>query len=162
MDLDSIEVHEQTVLVHLHATSLTARCPRCGTAGSRVHSRYQRTIVDLAFGGRNLTLTLLVRKWICPEALCSQHIFAERFPEVVQRYARMTDRLIKALQSAGVITNGADAAQIAESFGVPTTAKTIIRRVLQLPLPSEGEVAKVGIDEWAWKKGQCYGTILVE
>ncbi len=162
MDLDSIEVHEQTVLVHLHATSLTARCPRCGTAGSRVHSRYQRTIVDLAFGGRNLTLTLLVRKWICPEALCSQHIFAERFPEVVQRYARMTDRLIKALQSTGVLTNGADAAQIASSFGMPTTAKTIIRRVLQLPLPSEGSVHKVGVDEWAWKKGHRYGTILVD
>ncbi len=162
MDLDSIEVHEQTVLVHLHATSLTARCPRCGTAGSRVHSRYQRTIVDLAFGGRNLTLTLLVRKWICPEALCSQHIFAERFPEVVQRYARMTDRLIKALQSPGVLTNGADAAQIASSFGMPTTAKTIIRRVLQLPLPSEGSVHKVGVDEWAWKKGHRYGTILVD
>src|SRR5437588_10362512 len=74
----------------------------------------------------------------------------------------MTDRLIKALQSAGVITNGADAAQIAESFGVPTTAKTIIRRVLQLPLPNEGSVHKVGIDEWAWKKGQTYGTILVD
>jgi transposase len=162
LDLDSIEVHDQTIIVRLHATFPTAACPQCGTIGSRVHSRYQRTIADVAFGGRNLVLKLLVRKWICPEASCSRHIFAERFPEVVQRYARMTDRLIKALQSAGVITNGADAAQIAESFGVPTTAKTIIRRVLQLPLPSEGEVAKVGIDEWVWKKGQCYGTILVD
>ena len=162
MDLDSIEVHDQTIIVHLHATSPTAACPQCGTAGSRVHSRYQRTIADVAFGGRNLVLKLLVRKWICSEVSCSRHMFAERFPEVVQRYARMTDRLIKALQSAGVITNGADAAQLAESFGVPTTPKTIIRRVLQLPLPSEGEVAKVGIDEWAWKKGQRYGTILVD
>jgi transposase len=162
LDLDRIEVHEQTVIVHLHATALTAACPRCGTAGSRVHSRYQRTIADLAFGGRSLTLKLLVHKWICPEASCSQHIFAERFPPLVQRYARMTDRLIKALQSAGVITNGADATQIASSFSVPTTAKTIIRRVLQLPLPSEGSVQKVGIDEWAWKKGQHYGTILVD
>ena len=155
-------MHEQTVLVHLHATALTARCPRCGTAGSRVHSRYQRTVADLAFGGRSLALKLLVRKWICPEALCSQHIFAERFPELVQHYARMTDRLIKALQSTGVLTNGADAAQIASSFGMPTTAKTIIRRVLQLPLPSEGSVHKVGVDEWAWKKGHRYGTILVD
>jgi transposase len=162
LDPDSIEVHDQTIIVHLHATSPTAACPQCGTAGSRVHSRYQRTIADVAFGGRNLVLKLLVRKWICPETSCSRHIFAERFPEVVQRYARMTDRLIKALQSAGVITNGADAAQIALSFGVPTTAKTIIRRVLQLPLPSEGSVRKVGIDEWAWKKGQYYGTILVD
>ena len=162
MDLDSIEVHEQTVIVYLHATSPTAACSQCGTAGSRVHSRYSRTIADLAFGGRNLVLRLLVRKWICPEASCSRHIFAECFPEVVQRYARMTDRLIKALQAVGAITNGADAAQIASSFGVHTTAKTIIRRVLQLPIPSEGSVHKVGIDEWAWKKGHRYGTILVD
>jgi transposase len=33
---------------------------------------------------------------------------------------------------------------------------------LQLPIPREGEVAKVGRDEWAWKKGQRYGTILVD
>src|SRR5258706_12851626 len=162
LDLDSIEVQEQTVFVHLHATAPTAACPQCGTTGSRVHGRYERSIADVAFGGRHLELKLLVRKWICPQASCSRHMFAERFPELVQRYARMTDRLIKALQAAGVITNGADAAQIAESFGVPTTAKTIIRRVLQLPLPSKGEVAKVGIDEWAWKKGQRYGTILVD
>jgi transposase len=155
-------VQDQAIIVSLHAVSSTAACPQCGTAGSRVHSRYERTIVDLAFGGRSLTLKLLVRKWICPEALCSQHIFAERFPEVVQRYARMTDRLIKALQSIGVLTNGADAAQIVSSCGMPTTAKTIIRRVLQLPLPSEGSVHKVSIDEWAWKKGHHYGTILVD
>ena len=149
MDLDSIEIHEQRVVVYLHATSPIAACPQCSTAGSRVHSRYQRTITDVAFGGRSLVLKLLVRKWICPEASCSRKIFAERFLGLVQRYARMTDRLIKILQSVGVMTNGADAAQIASSFGVPTTAKTIIRRVLQLPLPNEGEVAKVGIDEWA-------------
>lgn len=63
--------------------------------GSRVHSRYVRTIADVAFGERCLVLKLRVRKWICREVSCSQHIFAERFPEVVQRYARMTDRLFK-------------------------------------------------------------------
>jgi len=119
-------------------------------------------MTDVAFGGRCLVLKLLVRKWICPETSCCQKIFAERFPGLVQRHARMTDRLIKTLQLVGVITNGADAAQIASAFGVPTTAKTIIRRVLQLPLPNEGLVHKVGIDEWAWKKGHHYGTILVD
>lgn len=103
-----------------------------------------------------------MRKWICCEASCPQRIFAERFPKLVQRYARMTDRLIEALQAIGVTTNGADAARIASSLGMPTTAKTIIRRVLQLPLPSEGSISKVGIDEWAWKKGHTYATILVD
>jgi len=107
-------------------------------------------------------LKLQVRKWVCREVSCSQRIKASRFPELVQRYARMTDRLVKILQTLGVTTNGSDAAPIASSLGMPTTAKTIIRRVLQLPLPDEGAVAKVGIDEWAWKKGQRYGTILVD
>lgn len=107
-------------------------------------------------------LKLLVRKWICRESSCSQRIFAERFPGLVERYARMTDRLSKVLQSVGITTNGADAARILSSLGMPTTAKTIIRRVLQLPLPGEGSIHKVGIDEWAWKKGHRYGTILVD
>ena len=52
LGLDSIEVHDQTIIVHLHATAPTAACPHCGTAGSRVHSRYERTIADVAFGRR--------------------------------------------------------------------------------------------------------------
>ncbi len=161
LSLETIEVQGQTIKVHLRAATPTAACPQCGTAGSRVHSRYQRTIVDVSFGGRCLVLKLLVRKWICPEISCPQRIFAERFPGFVQRYARMTDRLIKVLQAVGVTTNGADAAQILSSLGMPTTAKTIIRRVLQLALPTEGTVRVAGIDEWAWKKGSHYGTILV-
>ncbi len=162
MTLETIELQAQTLTVHLQAVSSTAACPRCGTPGSRVHSRYTRTIADVAFGSRYLVLKLLVRKWICREASCSQRIFAERFPEFVQHYARMTDRLVEALQAVGVTTNGADAARIASSLGMPTTAKTIIRRVLQLPLPGESLISKVGIDEWAWKKGHTYGTILVD
>ena len=150
------------VIVRLHTTSPTAPCPRCGTAGSRIHSRYQRTIADVSFGGRGLVLNVLVRKWLCPDASCSQRIFAEQFPGLAQRYARMTDRLVEVLQSLGVTTNGADAARIASKLGLSTTAKTIIRRVLQLPLPKDPSVQMVGIDEWAWKKGSRYGTILVD
>ena len=156
LSLDRIEVQDQTVIVHLRANSPTATCPRCGTAGSRVHSRYQRTIADVACGGRHLDLKLLVHKWICPDTSCSQRITAPRFPGFVQRYARMTDHLIKALQAVGVTTNGADAAQIVSSLGMPTTAKTIIRRVLQLALPTEGTVRVAGIDEWgATRSRRC-------
>ncbi len=159
--MGTIEVSDQIILVHLYATSPMAPCPQCGTPGSRIHSRYQRTIADVAFGRRHLLLKLLVRKWICREASCAQRIFAERFPGLVRRYARMTDRLVEALQAVGVTTNGADAARILSGLGMPTSAKTVIRHVLRLPLPSEGSIHEVGIDEWAWKKGHQYGTILV-
>ena len=44
----------------------------------------------------------------------------------------------------------------------PPRARTLIRRVLELPLPKDSPVFIVGIDEWAWKKGSTYGTILVD
>jgi len=93
---------------------------------------------------------------------CPQHIFAESFPGLARRYARMTDRLIQALQALGVTANGADGAYVSSSLAMPTTAKTLIRRVLALPLPKDRSVRIVGIDEWAWKKGSPYGTLLVD
>lgn len=160
--VDTVERGTEGVVVCLHATTSTVSCPRCGTAGSRVHSRYWRTVADLTCVGQRLTLKLLVRKWVCPVDSCPQRIFAEPFPGLVRRYARMTDRLIKALQFLGVTANGADGANLSSSLVMPTTAKTLIRRVLELPLPKEGSVRIAGIDEWAWKKGARYGTILVD
>jgi len=160
--VDTIERSAEGLVVSLHATTSTVSCPQCGTAGARIHSRYLRTVADLTCVGQRLILKLLVRKWVCPLDSCPQRIFAEPFPGLVRRYARMTDRLIKALQSIGVTTNGADGACLSSSLVVPTTAKTLIRRVLELPLPKESSVRIAGIDEWAWKKGSHYGTILVD
>jgi len=162
LTLDRVEQSTQGLTVYLYATTSAVSCPRCGTAGSRVHSRYTRTVADLTCVGQRLTLKLLVRKWICPLDSCPQRIFAEPFVGLVRRYARMTDRLIKALQSIGITTNGADGACLSSSLVMPTTAKTLIRRVLELSLPQEGLVRIAGIDEWAWKKGARYGTILVD
>ncbi len=162
LTIDRVERSAEELTVYLHATTSCVCCPRCGTAGTRVHSRYSRTVADITCVGQRLMLKLLVRKWVCPLDSCPQRIFAESFPGLVRRYARMTERLIKALQSIGVTTNGADGACLSSSLAMPTTAKTLIRRVLELPLPRDSPVHIVGIDEWAWKKGSTYGTILVD
>jgi transposase len=162
LTVERVERSALGLTVYVYATTSGVPCPRCGTAGSRIHSRYYRTVADMSCVGQHLTLKLLVRNWVCPSASCPQQIFAEPFAGLVRRYARMTDRLIKALQSIGVTTNGADGARLSSSLAMPTTAKTLIRRVLELPVPKSGPVYIVGIDEWAWKKGSEYGTILVD
>src|ERR1051326_5729257 len=162
LSIDLVESEGQMLLVHLHATTQSAPCPRCGVPGSRVHSRYTRTVADVSCAGQRLVLKLTVRKWVCSEASCAQRIFAERFPGFLQTYARVTDRLRAALQFVGTTTNAADGARLCSQLAMPTTGKTIIRHVLQLPLPGDAPVRIAGVDEWAWKKGAQYGTILVD
>ncbi len=162
LSIDAVEQNHDLLVVSLSAISSVVPCPRCGTPGSRIHSRYRRTVADVACGGQRVVLKLTVRKWVCGSPSCSQRIFAERFVELVQRYARMTDRLIQTLQSVGTTTNGADGARLSSKLAMPTTGKTIIRRVLELPLPKDPSIRVAGIDEWAWKKGARYGTILVD
>ena len=39
---------------------------------------------------------------------------------------------------------------------------TLLRRVRGLPLPEGPEPHIVGIDDWAWRQGHRYGTIVVD
>ena len=47
------------------STSATSRCPGCGVASRRVHSRYRRRIVDLPMVGRFVELVATVRRFRC-------------------------------------------------------------------------------------------------
>src|SRR5262249_24990860 len=47
-------------------------------------------------------------------------------------------------------------------LSVPTSADTILRRVKATPAEPAPPPRFVGIDDWACRKGQTYGTILVD
>src|SRR6266487_6417216 len=70
LTVDRVEQNAEALTIFLHATTSCVCCPTCGTAGSRVHSRYFRTVADLPCVGQRLRLKLLVRKWICPLDSC--------------------------------------------------------------------------------------------
>jgi transposase len=57
---------------------------------------------------------------------------------------------------------GEAGARLAGKTAVPTSADTLLRRVKQAGAQSSGTPKFVGIDDWAWCKGQRYGTIVVD
>ena len=74
VEVEGVEVAFEITLT-LHTTSPTASCPSCGTASSRIQSRYTRTLRDLPSSGRPIRLILHVRRFFCKESTCAQKIF---------------------------------------------------------------------------------------
>jgi transposase len=159
--LAKVTVEQETVRVQLTATAPRARCPRCTVPSSSVHSRYQRHLTDLPWGTCPVHIQLMVRKFVCQNPSCERHIFTERLPAFVAAYARKTRRLVTALRAIGMALGGQAGARLATRLRLPTSPATLLRLVQAAPMPRTSALQAVGVDEWAWRRGHRYGTILV-
>jgi transposase len=118
--------------------------------------------MDLPWGPLTVRIRLLVRTFVCRIPTCTRRIFTERVPELVAPYARKTHRLIAALQAIGVALGGQAGARLAHRLGLPASRDTLLRLVRRLPLPAVRPLSAIGVDDWAHRKRQRYGTIVVD
>ena len=152
----------ENLTVHLATTAPTAACPLCGYDTPRVHSRYTRRLDDLPCLGRCVRLRVAVRRFACPQPDCPRRIFTERLPGFAAPWARTTDRLRRTQTDIGSSLGGEAGARLAARMAITTSPDTLLRRVKQFKNKPTGPPRVVGIDDWAWRKGQRYGTIVVD
>jgi len=157
--ITSLAASEAQLVVHIVCTSPTARCPLCQQSSERMHGHYGRTVADRPCAGQRVILALRVRKFVCCTPTCPQQVFTERLPDLVQSYARMTNRLREAFIDLGLATS---AQVFAPKLGMQVSASTLLRSLRTVSCPAPLSVRFLGIDDWAWKKGQIYGTLLVD
>jgi hypothetical protein len=151
-----------TLTLSLETTASTAPCPICGAESNRVHSRYHRALADLPCFGKAVRLAILVRRFFCTDAQCPRRIFAERLLGFARPYSRTTDRLRQAHEAVGAALGGEPGSRLTVRLAISTSPDTLLRRVKQFEGGSPSPPRFVGIDDWAWRKGQRYGTIVVD
>jgi transposase len=71
-------------------------------------------------------------------------------------------RLAAALQAIGLATSGSLGTRLATRLGIATSWMTILRRVMELSTPEASVVTTLGIDDFSFKRGRTFGTILVD
>jgi transposase len=158
----SYEESDQGVVVSVKATSPFSACPICHQVSSRIHSRYTRILSDLPCIEQCVCLMTQVRRFRCLNRECPRRIFTERIPSFIQPWARKTNRLQDSIQSVGLATTGEGGARLAKVLHIPVSPATILRRIMDLPIPPVESVTALGIDDFAFRRGQKYGTIFVD
>ena len=161
--LVSAAVVDGVWVVEAQKLSTAAACPRCQVVSSARHSSYQRRLWDLPIQGRPVRITLTVGRWQCRNAECSQSIFTERLPGIVDPRSRQTRRAAGILRLLGHGVGGRPGERLAARLGFAGSRTTILRHLLHHQgLPDHSAPRVVGLDEWASKKGLHYGTIAVD
>jgi hypothetical protein len=160
--LEAVEETTHGVVLRVRAKHLP-RCPACFKCRVSYHSRYARRVRDLPWQGRPVEIHLQTRRFRCLNKGCARKIFAESVPAVAARKARETTRLCEIVGLVGYALGGLPGERLLDRLGIKSSDDTVLRRVKARRRGAiQPAVRVLSVDDWAWRKKQRYGTMLMD
>ncbi len=91
-------------------------------------------------------------------------MFCERIPGVAPVYGRRTEQLTAIVGAVGYVAGGLPGARLLERLAIQISDDSVRRQVIRNApgMHAPEAIRSLGVDDWAWRKHQTYGTIFVD
>ena len=154
------EVEADSVSLYLSGRGAEQPCPHCQAYSGSQHSWYERQFQHLPWGGLPVRIRLKVRRFRCRNCVPAR-TFAERFPALINPYARYSLQVCQIFKQLVLRIGGEGGQKLLAPFQLQASGDRLLAEQRAfLPAPSQ-PLQIVGIDNFAFKKGLRYGTVIV-
>ena len=156
----SMQILAHNIYFDLKSKARFGVCPLCQQESRHHHSQYIRYLQDTPMHTHQVVLRLHMHKYYCKNKACVKKVFAES-THITERYARNTPNADKQITDLIRNCSSVTCSNQLKLQGIYCSPNTCYRKLLKLPIPVfKGSF--IGIDDFAYKKGNTYGTVVVD
>ncbi|WP_189969478.1 ISL3 family transposase [Streptomyces avidinii] len=136
-------------------------CPQCQHPAARVHSRYWRHVAGLPAGGRQMIVRLHVRRFFCDQIQCRRRTYVEQVAGLTKPRLRTSTPARSAMRAVAAELGGRPGQRLCTKLRIHGRRTALLGQLTARPVPTRAPRI-LGIDEFAFRKGRTYGTVLVD